>query len=350
MEYRVLGRTGVRVSPLCLGTMMFGSWGADLAESRRIVDAALDAGINMIDTADVYSRGESEAIVGEVLGGRRNSVVLATKFHNRMGPDVNEGGNSARWIVRACEASLRRLRTDYIDLYQIHRPDSDCALDETLGALERLIDQGKVRYIGTSTFPASTLVEARWLAETARLPKIVAEQPPYSMLSRGIEADVLPTCERYGIGVLAWSPLSGGWLSGQWRVGGEPVQSSRVSRVPSRYDPELPGNQRKLLAVEQLALIAESAGISLIHLALAFVIRHPAVTAAIIGPRTVSHLTSQLDAVDVILDDEVLDRIDEIVTPGTNFAWSDVWAPPSIADSSRRRRPIQTATSLPDRR
>jgi aryl-alcohol dehydrogenase-like predicted oxidoreductase len=319
--------------------MMFGKWGADLAESRRIVDTALDAGINMIDTADVYSAGESETIVGELLAGRRDSVVLATKFHNRMGPDVNEVGNSARWIARACEQSLKRLRTDYLDLYQVHRPDPSCALDETLAALGRLIDQGKVRYAGTSTFPASTIVEARWLAEKARpVAKIVSEQPPYSMLSRGIEVDVLPTCQRYGIGVIVWSPLSGGWLSGRWRVGRPPPRSSRADRVPGRYDGALPANQRKMDAVEQLAVLADEVGISLIHLALGFVLAHPAVTSAIIGPRTLDHLLSQLGASGVALPSDVLDRIDAIVTPGTNFNWADVWAPPSISDPSLRRR------------
>ena len=339
MEYRVLGRTGVRVSKLTLGAMMFGKWGADRAEAGRIMDTALDAGINMIDTADVYSGGESETIVGKLLAGRRDSVVLATKFHNRMGPDVNEAGNSARWIVRACEQSLKRLGTDYIDLYQVHRPDPTCALDETLTALGRLIDQGKVRYAGTSTFPASELVEARWLAEKGGpMAKIVSEQPPYSMLSRGIEADVLPTCQRYGIGVIVWSPLSGGWLSGRWRAGQPLPTSSRADRVPGRYDPALPENQLKMGAVEQLALLAEEVGISLIHLALGFVLAHPAVTSAIIGPRTLDHLMPQLDAADVALSSEVLDRIDAIVTPGTNFSWADVWAPPSIADPTLRRR------------
>jgi aryl-alcohol dehydrogenase-like predicted oxidoreductase len=339
VDYRVLGRTGVKVSPLCLGAMMFGTWGADLEQSANIVEAALDAGINMIDTADMYSNGESEEIVGKVISGRRDSIVLATKFNGRMGPDVNDAGNSARWVVRACEASLRRLGTDYIDLYQIHRPDAGCDLDETLGALERLIDQGKIRYVGTSTFPASTIVEARWLADSHRLPKVVTEQPPYSMLSRGIEVDVLPTCERYGIGVLAWSPLSGGWLSGRWRAGAETARTTRAKRVPARWDLSIPANVHKLAAVEQLAQVAEETGMTLIHLAIAFVIQHPAVTAAIIGPRTVEHLQSQVGAVDVVLDSAVLDRIDKIVTPGTNFSWADVWAPPSIENPSLRRRP-----------
>jgi aryl-alcohol dehydrogenase-like predicted oxidoreductase len=337
MEYRVLGRTGVRVSTLCLGAMMFGSWGADEKDSRRIIDAGLDAGINIIDTADVYSQGESESIVGAALAGRRDSVVLATKFHNRMGPDVNQVGNSRRWIMRACEDSLRRLNTDYIDLYQIHRPDESCAAEETLAALATLVEQGKIRYVGTSTFPASEIVENLWLHERYRVAKVVCEQPPYSMLSRGVEVDVLPTCQRHGLGVIVWAPLSGGWLSGAWRAGA-PATSSRRERVPPRYDASLPSNQRKLEAVEQLARVAESAGLTMVQMALGFVLRHPAVTAAIVGPRTAAHMAGYLDAVDVRLEDAVLDRIDEIVTPGTDFSWSDVWAPPGIADATRRRR------------
>jgi aryl-alcohol dehydrogenase-like predicted oxidoreductase len=337
VQYRVLGRTGIHVSPLCLGGMMFGAWGADSSQSHAIVDAALDAGINMIDTADVYSAGESESIIGAALAGRRDSVVLATKVNGRMGPGVNDGGNSRRWIMRACEASLRRLGTDYLDLYQVHRPDESCAPEETFAALGDLVAQGKVRYVGTSTFPASAIVENLWLHEQYRVAKVVCEQPPYSMLSRGVEADVLPTCQRHGLGVLAWAPLSGGWLSGRWRAG-TPATSSRIDRVPARYDVSLPSNQRKLAAVEQLALLAESVNLTLIQMAVAFVIGHPAVTAAIIGPRSLEHLDDYLAAADVRLDDSTLDRIDEIVTPGTDFSWSDVWAPPSIADASRRRR------------
>lgn len=319
---------------------MFGEWGAALDVSRRIVDVALDAGINMIDTADVYSRGESEEILGEVIGRRRDDIILATKFHNRMGPGPNQRGNSASWLVRACEDSLRRLRTDYIDVYQIHRPDPDTALEETLIGLGRLVDQGKVRYIGTSTFPASTLVEAQWLAETRHLPRVATEQPPYSLLSRGVETDVLSTCQRYGVGVLVWSPLSGGWLSGRWRADGRKLESSRADRVPGRYDVSLPHNRRKLEAVERLAMLAEDAGISLLHMALAFVLRNPAVTAAIVGPRTVEHLEDQLGALDVTLSDDILDEIDEIVTPGTNFSWGDVWAPPMIEKPALRRRTV----------
>jgi len=308
MDHRSLGRTGVQVSPVCLGAMMFGDWGnKDHDESVRIIHRALDAGINFIDTADVYSRGESEEIVGKALaGGRRDNVVLATKVHGSMGDDPNQFGNSRRWIVREVEASLRRLNTDWIDLYQIHRPEPDTDIDETLGALSDLVHQGKVRYIGSSTFPPSQVVEAQWVACERGRERFVTEQPPYSLLVRGVEADLLPTCRRYGMGVIPWSPLAGGWLSGRWRKGQEPPVSTRADRIPTRYDLSIPANQRKLDVVEQLAVLAEEAGLSLIHLAIAFVIRHPAVTAAIIGPRTMEQLESQLGAADVTLDDTVL--------------------------------------------
>ncbi len=339
MNYRTLGRTGVKVSPLCLGAMMFGAWGnPDHDESVKIIHAALDAGINFVDTADVYSAGESEEIVGKALAGRRDDIVLATKVHGVMGQDPNMTGNSRRWIVRECEASLRRLGTDYIDLYQIHRPEPDCDIDETLGALSDLVHSGKVRYVGSSTFPASEIVEAQWTAERRGRERFVCEQPPYSILVRGIEADVLPTCDRYGMGVIPWSPLAGGWLSGKWRKGADPT-SRRASRIPGRYDLSLPENQRKLDAAEALANLADKAGVSLVHLAVAWVINHPVVTAAIIGPRTMEQLTTQLDAVDVTLDAATLDAIDEIVPPGTNFTWADAgYTPPGVADPSQRRR------------
>ena len=340
MDHRSLGRTGVQVSPLCLGAMMFGDWGnQDHDDSVRIIHRALDAGINFIDTADVYSRGESEEIVGKALaGGRRDRVVLATKVHGSMGDDPNEFGNSRRWIIREVEASLRRLNTDWIDLYQIHRPEPDTDIDETLGALSDLVHQGKVRYIGSSTFPPSRVVEAQWVARERGHQRFVTEQPPYSLLVRGIEADLLPTCRRYGMGVIPWSPLAGGWLSGRWRKGQERPVSTRADRLPRRYDLSIPANQRKLDVVEQLALLAEEAGLSLIHLAIAFVIRHPAVTAAIVGPRTMEQLESQLGAADVTLDDAVLDRIDEIVVPGTNVNPADAgWQNPDLEPGARRR-------------
>jgi aryl-alcohol dehydrogenase-like predicted oxidoreductase len=339
MELRPLGRTGVKVSPLCLGAMMFGAWGnPDHDDGVRIIHRALDAGINFVDTADVYSQGESEEIVGKALRGRRDSVILATKVHGSMGQDPNEFGNSRRWIVREVENSLRRLGTDWIDLYQIHRPELETDIDETLGALSDLVRAGKVRYIGTSTFPVSLLVEAQWVSEKRNFERFACEQPPYSILARGIEADVLPTCRRYGIGVIAWSPLAGGWLSGRYRKGSEVPATRRAQIVPARYDMSLPANQRKLRLAEELAQLAEEAGISLIHLAIAFVIRHPAVTAAIIGPRTMEHLESQLGAVDVHLSDDVLDRIDEIVAPGANVNPADSgWQNPALEPAARRR-------------
>ena len=341
MDHRPLGRTGVKVSPLCLGAMMFGAWGnTDHDESVRIVHRALDAGINFIDTADVYSRGESEEIVAKALKGRRDQIVLATKVHGVMGAGPNDSGNSRRWIIQECDASLRRLGTDWIDLYQIHRFDDDTDHDETLGALSDLVRAGKVRYIGSSTYPASEIVAAQWVAERRRHARFVCEQPPYSLLVRGVEAEVLPLCERYGMSVIPWSPLAGGWLSGRWRRGQPPPDSTRSARIPQRYDLSLPENQRKLDAAEALAEVAEDAGISLIHLALAFVLQHPAVTAPIIGPRTMEQLESQLDATDVRLDTARLDRIDEIVPPGTTFTRADTgWTPPAVADASRRRRP-----------
>ena len=339
MQLRSLGTTGVKVSPLCLGAMMFGEWGnPDHDESIRIIDAALDAGINFIDTADVYSRGESEEIVGKALKGKRDNVVLATKVHGTMGDDPNEFGNSRRWIVKEVENSLRRLQTDWIDLYQIHRPEEDTNIDETLGALSDLVHQGKVRYIGSSTFPPSQIVEAQWVAETRGRERFVCEQPPYSLLVRQVEAEVLPVCRRYGMGVIPWSPLSGGWLSGKWRKGQETPTSSRAARLPHRFDLSIPENQRKLDAVEALALLAEEAGMSLIHLAIAFVMRHPAVTAPIIGPRTMEQLESQLGAADVELSDELLDRIDEIVPPGLNLNPRDeARTNPALEPAARRR-------------
>ncbi|MFI5937571.1 aldo/keto reductase [Actinoplanes sp. NPDC051494] len=343
MEFRTLGRTGMQVSPLCLGTMMFGAWGnTDHDESVRIIHAALDAGINIVDTADMYSQGESEEIVGKALAnGRRDKVVLATKVHNPMGEDVNMRGNSRRWIMRAVEDSLRRLRTDHLDLYQIHRPDPRTDIDETLGALTDLVRQGKIRSFGSSTFPAHEIVEAQWVAERRGRERLATEQPPYSMLTRGIEADVLPVAGKYGMGVLTWSPLAGGWLTGAYRKGaGTPdTHRARYGYMPEKYDVTYPGNAAKLAAADALAQLADDAGLSLVHLALAFVAAHPAVTAPIIGPRTMAQLESQLGAADVVLSDELLDRIDKIVPPGSTLAADDAgYVPPALTDASLRRR------------
>jgi aryl-alcohol dehydrogenase-like predicted oxidoreductase len=341
MEHRTLGRTGVKVSPLCLGAMMFGAWGnRDHDEGVAIIRAALDAGINFVDTADVYSAGESEEIVAKALVGRRDDVVLATKCHGSMGPGPNRSGNSRRWVIQACEDSLRRLGTDYLDLYQVHRPDPSCDIDETLGALTDLVRAGKVRYLGSSTFPPSEIVEAQWTAERRGRERFVCEQPPYSMLVRGIEADVLPTCQRHGMGVISWGPLGGGWLSGKWRLDADAdgLTSHRSARLPKRYDLSIPANQRKLEAADALARLADEAGLPLPHLALAFVLEHPATSAAIIGPRTMDQLTSQVGAADVRLPRDVLDRIDEIVPPGTNFSLDDGGYQPSALTSARWRR------------
>ena len=340
MQHRPLGRTGVSVSQFCLGTMMFGSWGnPDHDESIRIIHAALDAGINFIDTADVYGAGESEEIVGKALAGRRDDVVLATKFHNPMGDDLNQRGNSRRWIMRAFEDSLRRLGTDWIDVYQVHRPDPSTDVEETLSALTDLVRQGKVRYIGSSTFPASQIVEAQVAARDRNLERFVTEQPPYSILVRGVEADVLPTCARHGMAVMSYSPLAGGWLSGRWRKDTGQQESSRAGRLPERFDLSNPYNQRKLDAVEELAQLAEQAGLTLIQLAIAFAASHPAITSPLIGPRTMEQLETQLAAADVVLSADVLDRIDEIVPPGITINPADSsFTNPALEPIARRRQ------------
>ncbi|MDQ2877345.1 MAG: aldo/keto reductase [Actinomycetota bacterium] len=340
MKTRVLGTTGVRVSPLCLGAMMFGAWGnRDHDDSIRIIHRAIDAGINFIDTADVYSAGESEQIVGRALAGKRENIVLATKAHASMGDDPNMKGNSRRWLVREVENSLRRLNTDYIDLYQIHRPDPSADIDETLGALTDLIRGGKILYAGSSTFPASEIVEAQWTAERRGRERFVCEQPPYSILVRGVEAEILPTCQKYGMGVIPWSPLGGGWLSGKYRKNADIEVSHRAQRLPQRYDLSVPGNQAKLDAADALANVADKAGLTLVNLAIAFVLNHPAVTAPIIGPRTMEQLETQLEAADVVLSADVLDEIDKIVPPGTNLNQADRgYDTPALVKPRLRRR------------
>jgi aryl-alcohol dehydrogenase-like predicted oxidoreductase len=347
MDYRGLGGTGMKVSSLCLGAMMFGEWGEpDHDECVKIIDRALEAGINFIDTADVYSKGESEEIVGKALKGKRDDVILATKFHGPMdvgfgrpGGDPNKRGNSRRWVTLEVENSLRRLQTDWIDLYQVHRPEPETDIEETLSALTDLRAQGKIRAFGCSTFPAHEIVEAHWTSERRGLGHFATEQPPYSILVRGIEADVLPVAERYGMGVIPWSPLAGGWLTGRWRKGQDAPESKRAQRMPARYDLSDPGNQRKLDAAEALAQLAEKTGITLIEMAIAFTLAHPTITSPIIGPRTMEQLESQLSAADVKLSSDVLDAIDEIVPPGTTLATADRgYVPPSLTDSSLRRR------------
>ena len=338
MERRLLGRTGVWVSPLALGTMMFGPWGnGDTADSIRIIHGALDAGINFIDSADVYGAGRSEEIVGEALQGRRDDVILATKFFQPMGEDSNAGGGSRRWIMRSVEASLRRLKTDYIDLYQVHRPDPRMNVEETLGALTDLVRQGIVRYIGSSNYTGSQIVDAQWAADRRNLERFVTEQPSYSMLAREIEKDVLPTIQRYGMGALTYSPLAAGWLSGVWTKDSSPTSPAR-QRITARFDMSLPANQRKLAVVDQLAGVAEEASITMIELAIGFVLRHPAVTSAIIGPRTYEQLQSQLPAAHITLAAEVLDRIDQITSPGVTINPLDTdYGKEALAPEYRRR-------------
>jgi len=336
MKMRALGRTGIRVSPYCLGTMMFGRVAnTDQDDCVRIIHRALDAGINFVDTADVYGpHGESEEIIGKALGDRRDDIVLATKVNGSMGADPNRGGSSRRWIVAEVEHSLRRLRTDHIDLYQIHHPDPGTDIEETLSALTDLVRSGKVRAIGSSNALASEIVEAQWVADRRGLQRLRTEQPPYSILNRGIEREVLPTCQRYGMGALVWSPLAMGLLTGRYRKGRPEARNARMNWVPRHLTDE-----RKLDAVEQLVPLAEEAGLSLTHLAMAFAIAHPGVTSAIIGPRTMGHLDDLLAGASVTLDDEVLDRIDQIVAPGTDIGPIDVApTPPAVTRAALRRR------------
>lgn len=339
MQYRPLGRTGVHVSTLALGAMNFGRIGrTDQQEVDTLVGSALDAGINLIDTADVYSGGQSEEMTGRALRGRRDDVVLATKATLPMGEGRNHRGSSRRWLVTAVEDSLRRLAVDHIDLYQMHRWDPDTSDEETLSALTDLQAAGKIRYFGSSTFPAYRIVQAQWTAHERRLGRYVTEQPGYSVLQRGVESHVLPAAQEHGLGVLAWSPLASGWLSGAVRAGRE-VTTSRSGFMQARFDLSDPANQAKLDAVEELARLAEDHGLTLIQLALGFVTAHPAVTAAIIGPRTPEHLDSQLAAADTVLSADVLDAIDAVVAPGIDLAPGEKNdAPPALLDPARRRR------------
>jgi len=345
MHYRALGGTGIQVSAYCLGTMMFGADGnPDHDECIRIIRAALDQGINFVDTADMYGEpgGETEEIVGKALTGRREEVVLATKVHFQMGEGRNRSGNSRRWILAEAEESLRRLRTDWIDLYQIHRPDPATDIEETLSALTDLVHAGKIRAFGCSAFPAEDIVGAYHVAERRGLLRFRTEQPPYSLLARGIEASVLPACHRLGMGVLTWSPLAWGFLSGRYRKGHDvDLSAGRPALAPRRFDPALPGNAAKFEAAGQLAELAAGIGRSLPQLAVAFTVAHPAVTSVIIGPRTMKQLEDLVNGASLTLDDKTLDRIDEIVPPGTNlYNPDDVWSPPALADAALRCRPL----------
>lgn len=338
MRYRNLGTTGVKVSTLCLGAMNFNHANRD--DGVAIIRKALDAGVNFIDTADVYSRGESEEVVAQAIEGRRDEVVVATKFHLPMGDDRNQRGNSRRWIMQAVDNSLRRLNTDRIDLYQVHRPDPSTDIDDTLSALTDLVRQGKILYLGSSTFPAEEIVEAQWVAERRGHERFRVEQPPYSIFVRGIEASVLPTAERYGMGVIPWSPLNAGFLTGRYRPGEETPAVGRAARQPERFSPERAGVRRKLELIPKLEELAADAGLTLPHLALGFVLAHPAISSAIIGPRTMEQFDGLIEAGDLSLDDATLDRIDELVRPGTNVNAADAgWESPVVAQPWRRRRP-----------
>jgi aryl-alcohol dehydrogenase-like predicted oxidoreductase len=342
MQRRALGSNGLDVPAIGLGCVgMSDLYGAcDPDASVATIRRALELGVDHFDSSDVYGAGHNEELLGATLAGRRDDVVLATKFHAAMGEDPNAQGNSRRWIVREVENSLRRLRTDHIDLYQVHRPDPSTDIDDTLSALTDLVHAGKIRYFGCSTFPAEEIVEAHWVSERRGLERFRTEQPPYSIFVRGIERDVLPVCERYGMGVLVWSPLNGSWLTGRYRLGGEAPSGGRAQRMPARFDTSRPENQRKLELVEELSKVAADAGLPLTHLAQAFVLAHPAVTSAIIGPRTPEQLDDLLAAADVRLDDDVLDRIDELVPPGTNVNPADEgYVAPAVRSAWRRRRP-----------
>jgi aryl-alcohol dehydrogenase-like predicted oxidoreductase len=345
MELRTLGRTGVKVSAHCLGTMMFGAWGnTDHDDCVRIIHKALDSGINFVDTADIYSRGESEEIVGKALEDRRDQVVLATKVHNAMGDGPNQRGNSRLWIMRAVEDSLRRLGTDYIDLYQLHRPDPATDISESLAALDDLISQGKIRYAGCSTFPAWQVAEAHCVSERRGIAGFVSEQPPYSIFVRAAERDLFGVTQRYGMGVLVWSPLCGGWLTGRYLEDPEAVRRKvervrvRGEFVARRFDIDRPANRRKLELLEDLAAVADKSGERLAHVAVAFTLAHPAVTSAIVGPRTMDQLDDLLAGADLRLDEEILDAIDEIVPPGGYIEEADLgYQPPWMAVGARRR-------------
>ena len=337
MDYRYLGTTGLQVSSLALGTMVLGAWGnRHEEECLRVVNEALDAGVNLVDTADMYAQGETEEIVGRALTGRRDEVVLATKFWNPMGEGINQRGASRRWVMQAVEGSLRRLNTEWIDIYQVHRPDPHVDLDDLMGTLGDLVRSGKVRYIGTSTWPAELIVEAQWASQRSHGPRFVCEQPPYSILVRGVEQAVLPTCRRHGVGVLAWAPLNGGWLTGKYR---RKTPAPPGSRGDYSAEHMAPATDLKFDAVEALTELAEEAGLSLITLALAWVREHPAITAAIIGPKTPDQLAELLVGADVRLSPEVLDRVDTIVAPGRTLVEADAGWTTWELDAHHRRLP-----------
>lgn len=344
MRYRKLGTTGIEVSTQCLGTMMYGAMGnTDHDDCISQIHHAMDSGINFIDTADAYSQGESEIILGKALAGRRDDAIVATKVFNPIGQGLNRRGTSRRWVIQACEDSLRRLNTDYIDLYQVHRLDWDVDIEEIMDAMSWLVQQGKVRYIGSSTYPAEWIVEAQWAARRRNTQRFICEQPQYSIFARGIETDVLPTAARHNMGVIPWSPLAGGWLTGKYRreiglpkdsrfgSGGNFARMSKLEEQPevldARYD-----------LVERLDEVAQNAGITLTQLAYGFVDAHPAITATIIGPRTRAQLDDAIAASDVTLDAATLDAIDAICPVGYMAPGMSHSAPnPAFKRGNRRR-------------
>ncbi|MCA1271045.1 aldo/keto reductase [Streptomyces sp. 7G] len=339
MEQRILGATGMPVSVLGFGAMNLGAWGrVDQDGADRLVGEALDGGITLFDTADLYSFGESETLLGKALGGRREDVVLATKGRNPMSQNPLHSGASRRWINKAVEDSLRRLGTDYIDLYQIHRPDWDTDLEETLGALTDLQRSGKIRYFGSSTFPSHTIVEAQWVAKERGLSRFTTEQISYSIFQRAVEADVLPVAQRHRMGTLIWSPLANGWLAGTVKRD-QPVTAHRANLATNEFDLSTPEAQRKLDILDGLRTIAGDLDLTLPELALAFSKSHPAVSSVLIGPRTAEHLRQNLRAAEIKLDDTALDRIDALARPGCDVAPQDRYQVPvpEIADASLRR-------------
>ncbi len=343
MDLRTLGATGMKVSPICLGTMMFGALGnGDHADCARIIHRAIDGGITFIDTADGYSTGESETIVGKAIKGRRDSLIIATKFFGQMSDDANMRGASRRWVVQEVENSLRRLGVDYIDLYQLHRYDVETDLEEILFTLTELVRQGKIRQFGCSSFPADRIVESHWIAERRGTMRFRSEQPGYSILNRDVERFVLPACLRYGMGAITFSPLDGGFLTDKYRAPKDLEGNNRVAyfseRMRGSFDPNAAWVRRKLDAVAALMTIAEDAGMTLSQMAIAFVMQHPAVTSAIIGPRTMDQLESLLPAGDIKLSAETLDRIDAIVPPGTSLNPTHYDLPSATTSKAALRR------------
>jgi aryl-alcohol dehydrogenase-like predicted oxidoreductase len=326
MEYRSLGRTGVMVSPICLGAMNFGGPTAE-AESMQIIDAALDGGINFIDTANVYNKGESEVIVGKALkrNGKRNQVVLATKVNGAMGTGPNDRGITRYHIMQSVEDSLRRLQTDHIDLYQLHRPSFTIPHEETLRALDDLVRQGKVRYIGSSTFPAWKIMEGLMVSEKYNLVRYICEQPPYNLLDRRIENELVPLCQQYGIALIPWSPIAGGILGGRYPTNQQTPEGSRAARSPGFAGRVVPQAQQ---IADQVVKMARERNLTAGQLALLWTKDQPGITAPIYGPRTLEQLQEALGVLDKNLTEEDARLFDELNPPGemvSDFHNSSGW-------------------------